>query len=564
LAGHIQTGVYSILLVLFYALFRSDVFRNRKNGLKLLMPVITSVILAVLISFIQYLPSAFLLPHTPRAIQSDSHIYYSFIIPWENLLTFIAPDYFGNPATANYWGHDYGEFQLFFGSVALIFFLLGLAGNKHPIKYFYNYIFFISLAFSLSTGLPQLLHVIKLPLLSNSAPSRIIYLIHFSASIIAGFGINEWLQHQHNNNKLILKLLLLVISAIWIFTASNFLLSGNEVERAQLLVSLRNLVIPTIVTFVGLIIVFLYDIRINRFQVNVNKFLPVLILPILILEYSYFANKYQTFSNREFFFPDNVLFNKIREESNSQPYRFFGDYTASVGSNIWLPYKVYGAEGYDALYLRRYGELVEAAKTGNLPFSLPRSDANLEPNSDNFNRRRIQDLLGVKFIIEKTDFPSGDWKSDANKFPEDRYQFFWRERKFIIYENTSVLSRAFLVGEIELRQDDRDILATLFSPDFDPRNKIIIEEDISTEITPASGNVSFKQYLPSLVELKVVTDSRQLLFLSDTYYPDWQAAVDGIATKIYRANYAFRAVIVEPGEHTVIFYYQPSWLPKFQ
>jgi uncharacterized membrane protein YfhO len=47
------------------------------------------------------------------------------------------------------------------------------------------------------------------------------------------------------------------------------------------------------------------------------------------------------------------------------------------------------------------------------------------------------------------------------------------------------------------------------------------------------------------------------LVLSDTYYPGWKAFVDGKETKIYRADYAFRAIPLNAGTHRVEFTYDP-------
>lgn len=47
------------------------------------------------------------------------------------------------------------------------------------------------------------------------------------------------------------------------------------------------------------------------------------------------------------------------------------------------------------------------------------------------------------------------------------------------------------------------------------------------------------------------------LVVLDSYYPGWKAYVDGRESGILRANYAFRAVEVPAGIHTVALSYSP-------
>jgi uncharacterized membrane protein YfhO len=65
------------------------------------------------------------------------------------------------------------------------------------------------------------------------------------------------------------------------------------------------------------------------------------------------------------------------------------------------------------------------------------------------------------------------------------------------------------------------------------------------------------EYSPNQVKIEVALDQDGYLVLSDTYYPGWRAYVDGEEKEILRANYAFRAVPLESGRHTVLFKYDP-------
>jgi hypothetical protein len=62
---------------------------------------------------------------------------------------------------------------------------------------------------------------------------------------------------------------------------------------------------------------------------------------------------------------------------------------------------------------------------------------------------------------------------------------------------------------------------------------------------------------PERVVVEARVAAAGLLVLADTFYPGWQAEVDGVPTPILVADHAFRAVRVSSGEHTVVFVYRP-------
>jgi uncharacterized membrane protein YfhO len=71
------------------------------------------------------------------------------------------------------------------------------------------------------------------------------------------------------------------------------------------------------------------------------------------------------------------------------------------------------------------------------------------------------------------------------------------------------------------------------------------------------GEVEIISEKNNRLQLLVNSTEDSLLVLSDNYYPGWKAFVDRHPKKIYRANYAFRAVPLGAGTHRVEFVYNP-------
>jgi uncharacterized membrane protein YfhO len=62
---------------------------------------------------------------------------------------------------------------------------------------------------------------------------------------------------------------------------------------------------------------------------------------------------------------------------------------------------------------------------------------------------------------------------------------------------------------------------------------------------------------PERIRLEVTVERPGYLVLVDSWYPGWNASVDGKPTPIYRADVLFRAVPLTSGQHTVSFEYRP-------
>jgi uncharacterized membrane protein YfhO len=65
------------------------------------------------------------------------------------------------------------------------------------------------------------------------------------------------------------------------------------------------------------------------------------------------------------------------------------------------------------------------------------------------------------------------------------------------------------------------------------------------------------EYKNQAVTVQASLDDAGILVLTDSFYPGWNAYVNGRQEKIYRANLFFRAVPLPAGNHRVEFRYEP-------
>jgi hypothetical protein len=126
-----------------------------------------------------------------------------------------------------------------------------------------------------------------------------------------------------------------------------------------------------------------------------------------------------------------------------------------------------------------------------------------------------------------------------------------------IYQNLDVLPRAFVVHQAEVVADDEEAIARLRDPAFAAAQRVLLAggEPLAGAGTAEAEIVS---YTPEEIFVKATTDAPGYLLLTDTFYPGWQATVDGQPAEIQRADLMFRAVRLEPGTHQVVYRYQPA------
>ena len=245
--------------------------------------------------------------------------------------------------------------------------------------------------------------------------------------------------------------------------------------------------------------------------------------------------------------------------------RFWGYGNAYIPPNFQSVDASFSTEGNDPLHILRYTELLASSKDGKLPKILPRPDANIaggygsDDLKQNLYRKRVLDLLGVKYILHKQELIDAWYQWDKTTFPQDQYELIYKVYPWQVYENKNVLPRFFVTGDYMVAKDKSEALESIYNQDINLNKTLILEKSpkLSTE-KEASGWAKLLSYKPNKIIFDVSTSGNSLLFLSDNFYPEWEARVDGVKEDILLSDYSFRAVEVSKGSHKVEFYYNPK------
>jgi len=533
-SGHFQTSLYFLIFVLLFFIFKS--FQTR--DIKKIFFVFFAIVLGFIICFPQILPSIELYRYSVR---SQSFIQKGWGIPFQYLITVVAPDFFGNPVTRNDWFGYYAEWSSFIGVVPLFLAFLALFAKKKvlPLFFFIVGIFFLALA--IESPILQVISFLKIPVLSTSTPTRIIVLFSFSFAALSGFGLDN-LKSVVTEGKFKKTILPFLLSGGLIFLAWILLFVLKVLPSDKMLIAKRNLFLPTLLFFFAFISVFI--------SIKYKKLIALTVL-FLLLYASFdslrFVTKWMPFDPKERIFADIPIIAAIKDNIG------YGRYFGNLGDQVTTYYGISSIEGYDPLYIGRYGEFIQSASGGRFE-EAQRSVAKL--NRYGKYTDRVLDLLGVSIFFHPIPDTKQGWAYPVWE-KTGKYSIAYEDNKFQLFKNNTALDRATLFYDYQVIGDSKKLLETFYSDNFEFRKILLLEENPKLKKTEEEGKGETKilSYKPNKIDIKVKSNREGLLFLSDNYYPKWKAKVNGKSAKILRADYSFRAVVVPRGESLVEFTY---------
>lgn len=532
-AGHLQSFFYLICFSVIYLMAR---LLGRKNILKKIISFIILFILFVGATFIQWFPTLKFINLSARSVDLVWFQEIGWFIPWQHLIQFLAPDFFGNPTTLNYYGiWNYGEFIGYVGIISLTFALYALFFRKDKKTLFFGSIFFLSLIFALPTVFAKIPFKFNLPFLSTSQPTRLLFLTDFCLSILAALGFDYFVKTKEKKNILyILATIFVIFLGLWLFVIFS---NGAIINAENILVAKQNLILPTLIFTASLVLFAVLIFLKNKKIINLAL---ILLLLLVIFDLFRFGWKFEPFTKKEYLFPSTKVTSFLQKQEG--PFRVVSSDSTILPPNFSIMYGIQTLDGYDPLYLKRYGELMAAVGREKPDISAP-FGFNRIITPQNVTSRFI-DLLNVKYVLS------------SRELDNPKFSLVFEDVNTKVYENTKVLPRAFFAIDTKLTGSKENTIKELFNIN-NPLEKTAIVEGISDRSIFKSnwdlGKVEFVSYEENKVTLKTENNGDGFLVLTDSYYPTWKATIDGKETEIFLTDYNFRGIIVPRGEHNIEF-----------
>ncbi|MCL5091059.1 MAG: YfhO family protein [Patescibacteria group bacterium] len=546
-SGYFPLVIYSAIIFLLYTLFFYVIpeIQNKKFIFSKYFYLFLATFLGVLLSAIQLLPGFELTNLSIRLNDPSVMAASASHLPLSNLLTVLAPDFFGNPATGNYFGKGfYDNFYFFVGTGTLIFAFLALTFfRKDKNVFFWTSCLIFSLIMIFDNPLGHFLE--KVFFLSGGVASRALFITDLSLAILSAYGMEKIIKEKVNEKKLflILGLLFLLLGLAVIISASITNPFYRQVARKNLLLPLACLSASSLLIW-GL----------NRYR-KLRFYGISGVLLIVSFQLLYSAKKYLPFSKKEFIFPRTPVIDYLlkEKEKNKEPFRIeIGDV---IPQNFLMPYGLEAASGYDALLPKQMGEYISVLKAGKVEEKIARVQFINNWSSP------LYPLFNNRFVLAKKTDNLGRYTPLGEippVFKTSRFESVFEDKTVVVLKDKLALPRAFYATDYLVSQNDRNFPLLAEKNDFSQSIILVDFPKKNLSDVPLTNKITWLEYEANKIILLTENSGPGFLFLGNNYFPGWLATVDGQPTKIWRANYTFQSVWVDAGRHLVTFEYKPK------
>ena len=164
---------------------------------------------------------------------------------------------------------------------------------------------------------------------------------------------------------------------------------------------------------------------------------------------------------------------------------------------------------------------------------------------------RTRELFGVKYFLGLKGKPTQEWGEVVGTN---------EAAGFTIYLNRRAMPRAWAVHEVVEVKDRPAARKLIDDTSFDFRRRGFLRGSSPRAIERCSGAADDVQILRRVsdhVRMWADLECAGMVVLSDTFYPGWEATIDGAPATIHEAYTSIRGVVTPKGKHWIEMRYRP-------
>jgi len=567
LGGHPETAFHVGVVVGSYVLARVSLLDLRPHHkLRLLIGFALATVLGMTLAAIQLVPFAEFLSQSStlagggRGMRGGSLLFSpEWLARFATSVTLLCPGFYGTPTAHSYWfplepTFNYSEQSLYFGTIPLALAVGGLFSRRsgRPARIM---ALLAVLCLGVAWRAPVLEVVNHLPLFSLVGNGRLIMQFAFLGAVLAGFGFDQLVPDLQSGQvrsgrvshgaAFVLSLVIAVPVAMGLCKVVVYpLMASDGVELGWLRHVLFSVFSP------GRVCTFMPAITATAAAAagalaiiaGRGRILTPLVIVLTLAELLVLGSGYNPTIEESLIFPTTDWIEMLHLES--APFRVMSEEV--FAANYGTAYRIAQIDAYDLPVFRTNSELYRAQGGTGRDYQQVWS-----PDWP------LVDWMNIRYVITSHDLGA------------PRFTLVYERAQVRVYRNEHALPRAYVVHGIEVMEQDRDAIASLVDGHFDFEEVVLLSGHLPDEEAQEirlAGELSHKSIVEFVTYgydeavLHVTNDAAGLLVMSDQFAPGWTAAVDGKKVEIHRANYAFRAVFLSPGDHTVEFRYEPlTW-----
>lgn len=604
--GHVQIVYYTWMVLGAFLLYHLIMRLREKQASAtpgLLGRFVVVLVLGLGLAAMLYLPIYEYTPYSIRgtgsaldpAAATDTGVGFDYATQWSfslgETLTFILPSFYGFGGQT-YWGTmPFTDYPHYMGILVFLLAIYAIAVRRGPLEIFFAIIIALALLISFGKNFPLVYRLFYdyMPFFNKfRVPVMILVVVQMGFAILAGLALQSLFaqlsqpvkkraQQALNNGPLLAAGALIAIALLVTVAQSGFfnLMRGIYPDQYQpqqqaMLDQMRfDMLVRDwwIVSAILAAALLLYHFA-RRKSVSAKAFATAIIVLTLVdlwLVNGKINNPVDDAVMQQYLQADQLSTFLQQDQSTFRIFPVQDPFTGLnlFGEDKWAAHGIQSVGGYHAAKPRVIQDFFDA--TAIAPTYLQhffavgqregRNVLMMRPDSLRDNRllehhNQLLDFLNAKYVITPYPLPLEHMVERA----QVPYVANGQQVPLMVFENTRVLPRAYLVGEYRQIDEAKATLELLASPEFDPRRQVLLRTKPSVEPAPDSTATSeLTGYGLHRISVKTQSVRPQLLVVSDTYYPPgWRASIDGEPAEILQANHAFRAIAVPAGTHDVV------------